>query len=225
MRTQKYLINNNKEMNTIVRVLLVAAIVVLGYLLVDSIMNPIRFNKERDLRESAIKERLIDIRTAQVAFKSKYGRYTGSFDTLITFVVTDSFPLIYKEGSITDEMLEEWGRRAEQKAIQAGLIVRDTSYTAVGDSIFSPDFAVDSLRFVPYCGSTEFEMAAAKIQTGSMVMVEVFETSVLNDIFLHGLDKQLIINYNALRERITGFAGMRVGNIAEPNNNAGNWEN
>ena len=72
-------------------------------------MNPIRFNKERDLREDAIKERLIDIRTAQVAFKSKFGRYTGSFDTLINFVVTDSFPLIYKEGSITDEMIEQWG--------------------------------------------------------------------------------------------------------------------
>ena len=212
-------------MNTIVRILLVAAILVLGYLLVDSIMNPIRFNNERDVREEAIKERLIDIRTAQVAFKSKYGRYTGSFDTLISFVVTDSFPLIYKEGSVTDDMLEQWGRRAEREALKRGLIVRDTSYTAVGDSIFAPGFAVDSLRFVPFCGDTEFELAAAKIQTGSMVMVEVFEASVLNDIFLHGLDKQLIINYNALRDRITGFAGMRVGNISEPNNNAGNWEN
>ena len=71
----------------------------------------------------------------------------------------------------------------------------------------------------------EFVMAASKVETGSKVIVDVFEASVLNDIFLDGLDKQLIINYNALRERITGFAGMRVGNIVEPNNNAGNWEN
>jgi len=212
-------------MNIVVRVLLIGAIIVLGYLLVDSIMNPIRFNTERDIREEAIKERLIDIRTAQVAFKSKYGRYTGSFDTLISFVKTDSFPLIYKEGSVTDEMIEEWGRRAEREALRRGLIVRDTSYTTVLDSIFELGFPVDSLRYVPYCGDTEFKLEAAVVETGSKVKVEVFEASVLNDIFLQGLDKQLIINYNALREKLTGFPGMRVGNIVEPNNNAGNWEN
>jgi len=212
-------------MNVVVRILLIAAIVVLGYLLVDSILNPIRFNKEKDRREEAIKERLIDIRTAQVAFKSKYGRYTGSFDTLINFVKTDSFPLIYKEGAITDEWIEEWGANAEREALRRGLIVRDTSYTTVLDSIFTPRFPVDSLRYVPFLGDTEFKMEAATVETASGVDVEVFEASVLNDVFLRGLDEQLIINYNVLREKITGFPGMRVGNVTEPNNNAGNWEN
>ncbi|MGM0666330.1 MAG: hypothetical protein ACQETA_03320 [Bacteroidota bacterium] len=212
-------------MNVVVRILLIAAIVVLGYLLVDSILNPIRFNQEKDRREEAIKERLIDIRTAQVAFKSKYGRYTGSFDTLINFVKTDSFPLIYKEGAITDEWIEEWGTRAEREALRRGLIVRDTSYTTVLDSIFTPQFPVDSLRYVPFLGDTEFKMEAATVETASGVNVEVFEASVLNDVFLKGLDEQLIVNYNVLREKITGFPGMRVGNVKEPNNNAGNWEN
>jgi hypothetical protein len=212
-------------MNVVVRILLIAAIVLLGYLLVNSILNPIRFNKEKDRREEAIKERLIDIRTAQVAFKSKYGRYTGSFDTLINFVKTDSFPLIYKEGAITDEMIEEWGARAEREALRRGLIVRDTSYTTVLDSIFAPQFPVDSLRYVPYLGDTEFKMESANVETASGVAVEVFEASVLNDVFLKGLDEQLIINYNVLRDKITGFPGMRVGNVKEPNNNAGNWEN
>ena len=211
-------------MNTIVKIILFVAIVVLAYFLVESIMNPIRFNKERDLREDAIKERLIDIRTAQVAYKSKFGRYTGSFDTLINFVVHDSFPLIYKEGSLTDDMIEQ-GIRNEREALKRGLIVRDTSYTSVLDSIFDPGFSVDSIRFVPFCDDNQFELASATILTGSKVMVEVFEASVLNDIFLKELDQQLIINYNALRKRITGFAGMRVGNIVEPNNNGGNWEN
>ncbi|MDZ7739862.1 MAG: hypothetical protein U5K32_12505 [Bacteroidales bacterium] len=212
-------------MNTVVRILLIAAIIVLGYLLLDSIMNPIRFNKERDKREEAIKERLINIRTAEVAFKSKHGRYTGSFDTLINFVKTDSFPLIYKEGSVTDEMIEEWGRSAEREALSRGMIVRDTSYTSVMDSIFDPGFPVDSIRYVPYSGGKEFKLEADLVETGSKVKVEVFEASVLNNVFLRGLDEQLIINYNAERKKITGFPGMRVGNVKEPNNNAGNWEN
>jgi len=211
-------------MNTVVRVLLVAVILLLSYLLFDSIMNPIKFNRERDVRETAIKKRLINVRTAQVAFKSKFGRYTGSFDTLINFVKTDSFPLIYKEGSLTDEMIEK-GITSEREALGRGLIVRDTSYTSVLDSIFKPGFNVDSIRYVPFCAGDQFSLKATTILTGSKVMVEVFEASVLNNIFLHGLDNQLIINYNALREKLSGFPGMRVGNIVEPNNNAGNWEN
>ena len=211
-------------MNTVVRILLVAAIFVLGYLLLDSIMNPIRFNNEKDRREKVIIERLKDIRTAQVAFRSKYGAYTGSFDTLISFVKTDSFPLIYKEGSLTDEMIEQ-GITSERQALKRCLIVRDTSYTPVLDSIFKPGFPIDSIRFVPFAGTHQFKLEAAKVPTTSKVEVEVFEASVPNNIFLAGLDRQLIINYNALRERITGFAGLRVGNIREPNNNAGNWEN
>lgn len=211
-------------MNTVVRILLVAAIFVLGYLLIDSIMNPIRFNNEKDRREKVIIERLKDIRTAQVAFRSKYGAYTGSFDTLINFVKTDSFPLIYKEGSLTDEMIEQ-GITNERQALKRGLIVRDTSYTSVLDSIFKPGFPIDSIRFVPFSGGQQFKLQAAKVPTTSKVEVEVFEASIPNNVFLAGLDRQLIINYNALRERITGFAGLRVGNIREPNNNAGNWEN
>jgi len=41
---------------------------------------------------------------------------------------------------------------------------------------------------------------------------------------LHGLNKQLIINYSAEREKITGFKGLQVGSLEEATNNAGNWE-
>lgn len=211
-------------MKTVINVSLAVIIVVLGYLLIDSIMNPIRFDKEKNQREEIVKERLIDIRTAQVAYKSKFGRYTGSFDTLISFVKYDSFPLIYKKGSITDEMIEK-GITTEREALKRGLIVRDTSWTPVFDSLFAETFPIDSIRYVPGIDNTEFNIGATAIVTGSKVVVQVFEASVLNDVFLVGLDRQMIINYNSLRTKITGFPGMRVGNIREPNNNAGNWEN
>ncbi|MCK7529769.1 MAG: hypothetical protein MZV63_01280 [Marinilabiliales bacterium] len=90
-------------------------------------MKPIRFNREKDARETAIKEKLIDIRTAQEAFKSVKGYYTGSFDTLITFLKTDSLPLVFKRGSLTDEMIAD-GITSEREAVKKGLISRDTSY-------------------------------------------------------------------------------------------------
>jgi hypothetical protein len=210
-------------MKAVINILLTAAIVILAYMLVESIMEPIRFNKEKDRREEAIKQRLIDIRSAQVLYRSKYGRYTGSFDTLINFIKYDSLPVVFWMGALTDEMVSKG--LTEREAISQKLIVRDTSFVAITDSVFSIGYPIDSIRFVPFTGGAQFELAAASIETASKVVVQVFQASVLNKVFLADLDPQLIINYNVLRRDLTGFPGMKVGDIKEPNNNAGNWEN
>lgn len=210
-------------MRAVINILLTVVIIILAYLLYESIMDPIRFINERDKRETAIKERLIDIRSAQVLYRSKYGKYTGSFDTLISFIKFDSLPVVFRQGQLTDQMVKDG--LTELEALKRKLIVRDTSFMTITDSIFSIRYPIDSIRFVPFTGGAEFVMAAGSVETGSKVVVQLFEASVLNNVFLRGLDKQLITNYNALRQEITGFPGMRVGNVTEPNNNAGNWEN
>jgi hypothetical protein len=210
-------------MKTALNIVFTIIIIVLIYFLIESIMQPIRFNKEKDARETAIKERLIDIRTAQEAFKSVKGYYTGSFDTLVTFLKTDSLPLVFRRGSLTDEMIAE-GITSEREAVKKGLISRDTSYVAVRDSIFDKAYPIDQLRYIPGTENIEFKMAAARVMTTSMVLVNVFEAYVLNDVFLSDLERQLVVNYNEMRTKITGFPGMKVGDIRVPNNNAGNWE-
>ena len=210
-------------MKTALNIVFSAAILVLAFFLVQSIMKPIRFNQEKDAREAAIKERLIDIRTAQEAFKSVKGYYTGSFDTLITFLKTDSLPLVFKRGALTDEMIAN-GITSEREAVKKGLISRDTSYIAVRDSIFDKGYPLNDLRFVPGMEKTEFQMSAGRVMTTSMVLVNVFEAYVLNDVFLSDLDRQLVVNYNEQRTKTTGFPGMKVGDVRIPNNNAGNWE-
>lgn len=210
-------------MKTALNIVFTIIIVVLVYFLVESIMKPIRFNKEKDLREAAIKEKLIDIRTAQEAFKSVKGYYTGSFDTLITFLKTDSLPVVFKLGSLTDEMIAD-GITSEKEAVKKGLISRDTSYVPVRDSIFHEAYPIEDLRYVPGLNKVEFQMSASRVMTTSMVMVNVFEAYVLNDVFLGDLDRQLVVNYNEQRIKFTGFPGMKVGDVRVPNNNAGNWE-
>ena len=208
-------------MRIVIKILLGVAIIILGYLVVESIMEPIRFNKEKKKREDATIQNLKDIRTAEVAYKTKYAKYTGSFDTLINFVKFDSFPVVMAIGRISDSLWEKGV--TEKEAIKMGIIIRDTSYVSVLDSIFSITYPIDSLRFIPYCHE-EFFLAATKIETASKVQVNVFEAHVLNSVLLHGLNKQLIINYSAEREKITGFKGLRVGSLEEATNNAGNWE-
>jgi hypothetical protein len=210
-------------MKTALNIVFTIIIIVLAYFLMESIMKPIRFNKEKDAREAAEKERLIDIRTAQEAFISVKVYYTGSFDTLITFLEKDSLPLVFKRGSLTDEMIAA-GITTEKEAVKKGLISRDTSYIPVRDSIFDKGYPIEQLRYVPGMEKTEFQMSAGRVMTTSMVLVNVFEAYVLNDVFLGDLDRQLVINYNDQRTKITGFPGMKVGDVKVPNNNAGNWE-
>ncbi len=212
-------------MKALIQIVLAIAILVLGYLIVQSIMNPIRFNQEREKRENATIQRLVDIRTAQVAFKAENGRYTGSFDSLIDFVKYDSFSVVKSIGSIPDSLYDALGaRKAEMEALKMGMITRDTIKVSVLDSLFDHHYPIDSLRYVPYTGGKQFFLGRAVIETGSGVKVEVFEANVLNDVLLKGLDPQLIINYNEERLKITDFPGLRLGSLKEPTNNAGNWE-
>ena len=198
-----------KAVRVIVQVLLFFVIVALGYLIYKGVMRPINFDKQREAREMEVIQRLKDIRTAQVAFRSVYGKYTGSFDTLIHFVKEDSFPVEYAEGSLDDSL-----------AVAMGLIVRDTFYVKVKDSLFAPGYPIDSLRFVPFAPGVQFDMKSGSIMTASQVEVQVFEASAKYFDILNGMDRQLIINLNDLRD----FPGIKVGDINEANNNAGNWE-
>ncbi len=209
-------------MKTVIQVILVAAIMVLGYLLYESIMNPIRFNKEKNKRERATIQRLRDIRTAQVAFKAEYGRFTSSFDTLINFVKSDSFSVIKAIGSIPDTLAEQG--MTEKEALKQGLIQRDTIKLSVLDSLFYHRYPIDSLRYVPYTNKKEFKLGTNVLNTASGVQVKVFEAKVPYDILLAGLDMQLIINYKEERKMISGYAGLKVGSLTEATNNAGNWE-
>ena len=67
-------------MKTLINVILSLCVIGLIYICYGSIMGPINFDKEKTLRESEIKTRLIDIRKAEVEFaKVNKGRYTASF--------------------------------------------------------------------------------------------------------------------------------------------------
>ena len=124
-------------MKTVIQIVLGISIVVLSYFLVESIMKPIRFKKEQTHRYSVVIQNLKDIRTAQLAYKDVYGKFTGSFDTLINFVKHDSLVIIKKIGEIDEDLL---GKITEKEAIAQGLIKRDTIRVNVLDSIFADNF-------------------------------------------------------------------------------------
>ena len=197
----------------ILAVLSITAAILL-YLLVTSIMEPINFQHDKEVRYNATIARLKDIRTAQVAYRSEHHRYTSSFDTLISFLKNDSFRVVRQIGSLDDSA-----------AVAEGRVFRDTISVCVRDSLFKRGgFIIDSLCFVPYAHGAKFEMAAGELQTGSKVIVQVFEASVLNKVLLNGLDHQEIVNLDDVAKQLNRFPGLKVGSLTEATNNAGNWE-
>ncbi len=209
-------------MKTVIQIVLTIAIIMLGYYCVESINKPIRFQEQQAIRQAANIEKLIYTRDAQVAYKSVYNKYTGNFDTLINFILTDSLPLVRKEGSLTDSMRE--AGITELKALALGIISRDTIRVSVKDSLFPAGYPVDSLKFIPFVDGKTYEMGAGTVETGSGVKVQVFEAKVHNNIYLHGLEAQEIINMNDKTEKLERYPGLKVGSLEAANNNAGNWE-
>ena len=94
-------------MKKVINILLGLCIIGLAYIFYGSIMGPIKFDKEKSLRDEAVKNRLIDIRTAQVEFHNQHdGRYTADMDSLIEFVKTGKLPTINKVGELNDWQME-----------------------------------------------------------------------------------------------------------------------
>ncbi len=93
-------------MKVVMKVLLALAIVLLAYVSWRSIQGPIEFNAEVAKRDRAVIQRLVDIRTAQVALRSQTGSYTGSFETLIDFVKGGKIATLVKSGDLTEAQLE-----------------------------------------------------------------------------------------------------------------------
>lgn len=210
-------------MRTVIQILLFIAAVVLTYFIYQSIQRPIDFDKAKDARYEATVAKLKDIRKAQLAYKDIHGQFTGSWDTLIHFVSTDSVRNVKAIGELTDSMIE--AKISEKKAIELGLIIRDTVRESVIDALFGGKYDANSLRYVPVPGEpTEFHLGQTIITTGSGIKVPVFEAKAHNNVILRGLDEQLIINLNDSRRTNDKYPGLRVGSLTETTNNAGNWE-
>ncbi|MCQ2206912.1 MAG: hypothetical protein MJZ02_01680 [Paludibacteraceae bacterium] len=230
---------------TVLNAVLVVAILVMGYLVMQSIQKPIDFQNAKEKRSAAVIKKLVDIRRAQECFKDNNGHYTADFDSLKTFVKEGQKKVVAKKGTITDQQLEKgltekkaWEMVYKNNGADAAkygitdfeafkeYFRRDTVLQSVMEVEFGKDFPIDTLDIVPYTnGKEKFVLKSEmKFNEKSGFSIPLFEASVLNNVYLNGLDKQEIINMNAQAKNLEKFPGLKVGDVEVPNNNAGNWE-
>lgn len=228
-------------MKTVINLVLAACAISLVYICYGSIMGPINFDETKKAREKEIIARLIDIRKAQQEYRTLHqGAYTDNFDSLIDFVKTAKLPFIMKVGTLTDDQLNNG--MTEKKAMdiinkakrtnkwdeveKEGLqnFRRDTMWVAVMDTIFAKGFNPDSLPYVPYGNGAKFELAIRKDTTKAGAPLNLFQAQVAYDVYLGDLNHQELVNLKDVQTKLGKYCGLKVGDIEQPNNSAGNWE-
>ena len=142
---------------------------------------------------------------------------------------------VLKEGTLSDMQLEkglteekalEIVKRGNAKEIaENGLqgFRRDTAFVDVLPSLFGENFDANQLRYVPFTDNKEYELAIGSIEKNG-IKLPLFEAKVPYDWYLGDLDHQELVNLKDVQEKLGRYAGLMVGNVNEPNNNAGNWE-
>ncbi|HIT49107.1 MAG TPA: hypothetical protein IAC34_06420 [Candidatus Coprenecus stercoripullorum] len=204
-------------MKTLVKVLTYVVfpliIILLVYLNYDSVMQPVRFDKEVARRSDVAIGRLVSIRTLQDAYKSENGRFLSTADSLIDF---------YNNGQIT--VVRQIGSMDDSLAVAQNRVRRDSIRIFVRDTLLKDiKFPIDSIKYIPFSGGDTIRMASVT-RVVSGVNIPLFEAVIPYDILLRGLDRQSIINLKDEQNKYGRYPGLKVGDIENPNNNAGNWE-
>ena len=223
----------------IVSVLLLFVIAGLVYVIVQSVMQPVNFNKQMEYRKGVGVQRMKDLRTLQEAYKSVYGRFSQSADTLADFYKNGQMEVLMQIGSNDDsvavantEKLKKTfrGKLTPEKMFELykqgqNLVFSISSKINVKDTIFNnrTDFNIDSLRYIPFSQGDTIQMEAI-VKEVSGVKVPLFEARMPYKSLLKGLDNQLRINLDAECRASNKYEGLQVGSVSAPNNNAGNWE-
>ena len=229
----------NGIVKKIVSVLLLFVIAGLVYVIVQSVMQPVNFNKQMEYRKGVGVQRMKDLRTLQEAYKSVYGKFSQSADSLADFYKNGQMEVLMQIGSNDDsvavantEKLKKSSRgkltpEMMYKLYQEGqnLVFSISSKINVRDTIFKnrSDFNIDSLRYIPFSQGDTIQMEAI-VKEVSGVKVPLFEARMPYKSLLKGLDNQLRINLDADCRASNRYEGLQVGSISAPNNNAGNWE-
>lgn len=229
---------NEKLQKVLTYCVLPLLVVVLVMAVVNGIQKPVKFNEAKDARSEVAIQRLKDIRTLQVAYKSVHGKFNSSIDSLILFYNTGKMEIILQVGSKDDSLAvvnTERLKKANKKITQQELyerylkgekvIASIVQKIDVKDTLFASrkDFVVDSLKYIPFSGGEEVQMEAI-VKKVSGVDVPLFEACMPYKSLLKGLDNQLRINLDDQRRTSNQYEGLMVGSVNTPNNNAGNWE-
>lgn len=207
-------------MKLVIQLLLWVAIIVLGYLIFNSVYDPIQFNDVKEERYAKVIDRLEDIREAELAYREVTGRFAGDFDELIEFIDTAQFTLTQRRDTTVfdQEYFETYGVDQYIETV----VIDTLGFASVQDSLFG-DTNYENMMEVPIEGvDANFELEAGTIMVNENP-IPVFEAKIAKEVILYDQDPMLVRNEEQMVsvDQVNG-PFISVGSMEEVNT-SGNW--
>lgn len=193
-------------MKILINLVLVALIGGLGYLLYDSISEPIKFKTVKDKRRQAVVDQLMEVREAQKVYMMVTGEYANTFDTLRQVLNTGVIKVEKITGDPDDPENME-------------LVTRDTILFPAIDSVQSMGLQLDSLEYVPYGNGEKFTMQS-DTTTYQQTLVNVVEVKTFYKVFMGDYADPRYAQYD---NSYDPAKSLKFGNLSKPQL-SGNWE-
>ncbi len=197
--------------STIIKIVLLVAIIFLGYYLYEIIQEPIRFEKIKEKRYAKIQDRLEEIRDVQKAYRAEYFEFAPDFNTLIAFLDTGKQAIMERK----DSSFMYYDEVYQQERSKDTIVSRVLGYRSVKSALFSEDYNAQQLQYIPFTDNRKFIMDAGKIKVNDVV-VPVFEAKAPNEVVFEDIadDYDQFIDFNY---------SLKVGSMNEPTL-SGNWK-
>ena len=105
---------------------------------------------------------------------------------------------------------------------------RDTIELNMLQALYKGEYdekSIDRIVEIPYSEGKRFEMEVNNdYKTSQGIRVPLFEARAPFESYLSDLNEQELVNLIDKEQKLDHYAGLKVGSIDAPNNNAGNWE-
>ena len=105
---------------------------------------------------------------------------------------------------------------------------RDTIELNMLQALYKGEYdenTIDNIIVIPFSDGIRFEVETNNdYKTSQGIRVPLFEARAPFSAYLGDLNQQELVNLIDREEKLEHYAGLKVGDIYAPNNNAGNWE-
>ena len=214
------------KLNPVISIVLWVAIVFLGYSLYKSINGPVEFNKVKVARYHKVIKNLRDIRAAELAHQELTGKFSGNFDSLVSFIDTAQYAIIERrDTSYADvEKNRAYGLGNDGGYYIEDIIIDTLGFSSVKDSLFGTTDRYKTMMNVPLeiADGEKFELKAGKYEKNGD-FYSVFEARVAKKVILSDQNPDLLFQEGQLVS-VDGINGpyVKVGAMDDIDT-SGNW--
>ena len=206
-------------MKIVIQLVLWIIIGFLGYMVYNSIIEPVRFNKVKEKRYAQAIENLRDIRKSQLAHKTVVGKFEKDPQKLIAFIDTAKFTLTQRR----DSSFIRFNKVLQIDEPTDTIVIDTLGYASVKDSLFKKGDSYKNMMIVPIDGvDANYEMDAGFIDKNG-IKIAVFEAKVAKDVLLFDQNKDLLYQEKDVVS-VDGVNGthLSVGSMTDVKT-IGNW--